>query len=285
MHTWMVDAASRHHTLPVDAVATLLHAADDRAPAARLLEFLNQIVAVDFLSLVSHVSPQDDPAPRLVEGHSQAAGGRNVTAECFAIYRQRYWQNDPAAGIADHLRGERAGASAVTVLHCLPDDIPVASWRNEIYERERLAGRFTFLYTPQPGQAYSINLYRRQPLGAFRGEEVDRLLATAPLLRQVHRQVLARAASPAAHPAVIDGPVPDAERLLAATQCRLSPRELQVCARIACGITADGIAADLGIAPSTVVTLRKRAYVKLAGAGMVGGRWRLMLLARLGLRG
>ena len=133
MQTWMVDAASRRRTLPVDAVATLLHAADDRAPAARLLEFLNQVVAVDFLSLVSHVSPLADPAPRLVEGHSQAAGGRNVTAECFAIYRQRYWQNDRATEIADHLRGER------------------------------LAGRFTFLYKPQPGQAYSINLCRRGP--------------------------------------------------------------------------------------------------------------------------
>lgn len=64
----------------------------------------------------------------------------------------------------------------------------------------------------------------------------------------------------------------------------LSPRELQVCARIACGITADGIAADLGIAPATVVTLRKRAYAKLADAGIVGGRWRLMHLARLGHR-
>jgi DNA-binding NarL/FixJ family response regulator len=32
---------------------------------------------------------------------------------------------------------------------------------------------------------------------------------------------------------------------------------------IACGISADGIADDLEIAPSTVLTLRKRAYAKL----------------------
>ena len=43
----------------------------------------------------------------------------------------------------------------------------------------------------------------------------------------------------------------------------LSSRERDVCARIACGLTADGIAADLDIAPSSVLTLRKRAYAKL----------------------
>ena len=281
MQTWLVDAPSRHHALPASAVATLLHACDDVAPAARLLEFLNEVVAVDFLSLVSHVCAAHSPGPRLIEGHCHAVGGRNVTAECFAIYRQRYWQSDQATRIAEHLQAERAGASAVTVLHCLPDDIPVAGWRNEIYERERLAGRLTFLYTPQPGEAYSINLYRREPLGAFRSGEVERLLATAPLLRQVHRQVLARSQSTGTLPVPIDGPIPEAERVFAGMQCGLSPRELQVCARIACGITADGIAADLGIAPSTVVTLRKRAYAKLAGAGIIGSRWRLMLLARL----
>jgi DNA-binding NarL/FixJ family response regulator len=37
-----------------------------------------------------------------------------------------------------------------------------------------------------------------------------------------------------------------------------------VCARIACGLSMDGIAADLGIAKSSVLTLRKRAYNKLA---------------------
>ena len=57
--------------------------------------------------------------------------------------------------------------------------------------------------------------------------------------------------------------VAQAEQALADRAPRLSLRERQVCARIAVGLTADGIGADLGVAPSTVVTLRKRAYAKL----------------------
>ena len=302
--TWLVDAAPRNHVLPASAVAMLLRAADDATPAARLLDFLNEVVTVDFLSLVSHRSAAESSGPRLVEGHGQAGSnaprradrpdasrgagraagrddGRDVTAECFAIYRQRYWQSDAATRIAEHLQAEPGGAPAVTVLHWLPNDIPVSAWRSEIYDREHLAGRLSFLYTPQPGQAYSINLYRREPLGAFRSGEVDRLLAVAPLLRQVHRQVLARPVPTASLPIPIDRTILDAERVLARMQLKLSPRELQVCARIASGVTADGIAADLGIAPSTVATLRKRAYGKLGDAGIIGGRWRLSQLPGL----
>jgi DNA-binding NarL/FixJ family response regulator len=52
----------------------------------------------------------------------------------------------------------------------------------------------------------------------------------------------------------------------------LSARERAVCARIACGVSADGIAAELDVAPSTVTTLRKRAYAKLTRRGLGSGR-------------
>ncbi|MBQ0919700.1 LuxR family transcriptional regulator, partial [Hydrogenophaga aromaticivorans] len=58
----------------------------------------------------------------------------------------------------------------------------------------------------------------------------------------------------------------------------LSPRERAVCARIALGLSAEGIAVDLDVAPSTVITLRKRAYQKLAEAGLPAQR---LGLARL----
>ncbi|MCY1552274.1 Bacterial regulatory protein, luxR family [compost metagenome] len=62
------------------------------------------------------------------------------------------------------------------------------------------------------------------------------------------------------------------ERTLQRTAPQLSPREREVCARIVCGIGADGIATDLGIAASSVATLRKRAYLKLA----IHGRQQLL---------
>ena len=43
----------------------------------------------------------------------------------------------------------------------------------------------------------------------------------------------------------------------------MSTRECEVCARTLAGETADGIAADLGLGRSTVLTYRQRTYRKL----------------------
>jgi DNA-binding CsgD family transcriptional regulator len=57
--------------------------------------------------------------------------------------------------------------------------------------------------------------------------------------------------------------VADARDSLRQRAPQLSEREREVCARLAIGMTQDGVAADLGVAPSTVATLRQRAYAKL----------------------
>lgn len=275
--TWFVNTPPQGHALPASAVATLLDAPHDEAPAAKMLAFINQVAPVEYLSLVAYAGTPAQ-APELVEGHAHGAHGRDVTAECFAIYRRSYWRSDQATQIAGHLC-QAGGAQPVTALHFHPGDIPVASWRNEIYEREHLSDRLSFIYAPLPHTAYAINLYRDEAQGRFGAAEIERLLAVAPLLRQVHQGALRLGAQRASPPVDAATRIALARSALA-RQARLSPRELDVCARIACGISADGIAADLDIAPSTVLTLRKRAYAKLADAGLGGGRLRLALLAR-----
>lgn len=53
------------------------------------------------------------------------------------------------------------------------------------------------------------------------------------------------------------------EERLRPSQPRLSPREMQVAARIIYGISSHGIAVDLGIGEESVATYRKRAYHRL----------------------
>ncbi len=115
--------------------------------------------------------------------------------------------------------------------------------------------------------------------GALGREGGERLLAVATLLKQVHCGVLRLGQRGHAAPLSRDAQVGQALFALQARVPALSPREAAVCARIACGTSADGIAAELGIAPSTVLTLRKRAYAKLAQAGFSGGRLQLSRLA------
>ena len=78
----------------------------------------------------------------------------------------------------------------------------------------------------------------------------------------------------ALRPGVQDGPAtrlsPEAAAaLLLRLPARLSRREQEVCALTLAGHTREGIGLALGIAPSSVATLRRRAYGKLAihGAG------------------
>ncbi|HYF17536.1 MAG TPA: LuxR C-terminal-related transcriptional regulator, partial [Ramlibacter sp.] len=99
----------------------------------------------------------------------------------------------------------------------------------------------------------------------------------APLLRQAHRTALCSGAPPDGDRA---SRIARAEATLRRKAPELSAREAAVCARIACGTSADGIAAELDVAPSTVVTLRKRAYAKLAARGLVGGRLSLAAFVR-----
>ncbi|MGV3570666.1 MAG: helix-turn-helix transcriptional regulator [Ramlibacter sp.] len=267
MQTWNVHPQPGAGSVDLASVDLLLQAPGARQPAAKLLAFVDAIAPVDYLSLVEYVPSRRDglAAPELVEGHA-APGIENVTPDCFALYRERFWRQDEATRLAQHL----GDASApVTALRFAPADIGLPSWRRDIYDRARLDDRLSFFYSPVRGSAFAINLYRGRRHGAFGEAEIGRLLAVAPLLRQAHRAVLGAARDTRGR----DQRIADAAEALRRRAPELSERERAVCARIACGITADGIAVDLDVAPSTVTTLRKRAYAKLAARGLGTGRY------------
>lgn len=263
--TWSLDAPPQGHTLSGAAVAALLDVAAGPASAPRLLSAIKQVVPVEHLSLVEFRRQRQAVVPELVQGCSDHTHDRDVVAECFAIYRRSYYQSDAVMALAEQV-GQRP-ARGVAALHCRADELPVAGWRNDIYVRERLTERFSLLHASAPGVVHAIHLYRDERQGLFGAAEIGQLLALAPLLRQAHHASL-RAAVAADLPSRVASAT---DRLLHGAP-RLSPRERAVCARIACGISADGIAAELDIAPSTVITLRKRAYVKLAELGLPAHR-------------
>jgi len=279
LETWHIDIAPSSQALPASAVALLLEAPHDAEPAAKMLDFLNAMMPVNYLSLVEYVSHGGVAAPMLVEGHAGNRQLSQVTADCFAIYRKHFWREDHGTQIAQHLSRGHSASSPVTALHFSAVDILVDSWRTDIYDRANLADRLSFFYSPVPGSAYAINLYRDNTQGPFQPREIQRLLGVAPLLKQTHRGAL-RSGPMRVEGLALESRIGTAEAALRRKVPDLSPRELAVCARVACGISADGIAADLDVAPSTVITLRKRAYAKFAGRGITAGRLQLAELAR-----
>jgi DNA-binding NarL/FixJ family response regulator len=253
---WTVREPTTDAHCSMGAVVALLEGLRRHSPGQAALRFLHRQVPLEYLAVVEHTG--DGSAPRLLEGLSVTQPQQDVTARCFSLYQANFHRLDHAASLAHHLVNVDPQTPQVEVLHYRLHDIPHPSWREKIFERERLAGRLSILFAGNAQNAYALNVYRDAGAGAFDGDELQRFVAVAPLLRAALLPQL-EWLRPVATPQRIEL----AERRLADRADGLSPREREVAARIACGLSNDGIAADLGVAPATVVTLRKRAYAKL----------------------
>ncbi|WP_288486967.1 helix-turn-helix transcriptional regulator [uncultured Novosphingobium sp.] len=118
---------------------------------------------------------------------------------------------------------------------------------------------------------YAIAALRSNETGEFAGTQLKSLARTADVL------IAVCAKHAAMHwdkdkAAAQFGSIEKIEKNLRESDWGLSERELQVSARILFGITAYGIALDLGLGEETVATYRKRLYARLR----LGGRHELL---------
>jgi DNA-binding CsgD family transcriptional regulator len=276
MEVWNVgtECSDAGEVVSVGAVALLLDALDSPDPTQSFHAFLSHIAPIDFLTHVQYVRRRQGglAAPELLAGHA-APEIRNTTAQCFAIYRERFWRQDECTSIAQKLSGE---GNFIGAVHFTPDDVSAPPWRRDVYRRMQIGDRLSFLYSPAEGAVFGVNMYRTQRHGPFRRDEIERLTAVAALVRKIHASLLA---APVQRSSAVRR-LETATRQLHQQFPELSEREVQVCARIACGVSADGIAAEFNLSGSTVATLRKRAYGKLRLHGIVPGRALLTEMAR-----
>ena len=253
---WQIESAPTSTPLLTPAaVQHLLGAWDAPDPAHALLGFIDAVVPVAYLSLVEYRRGD----MRQVAADAVGSHDVDVARRCYRLFSQRFAHADPAS---PHVREAQAAGIArpgVTALLYRNEDIPDPAWRRSIFEDHHLRGKFSLIYAPADGQVISLNLYRDADQGEFDEAAAERLLAVAPLVRQVHRHALGLGSR---LPAVADRVGPAEQRLMGLGK-GLTPRECAVCARIASGMSTEGIALDLGVASSTVVTLRKRGYAKL----------------------
>ena len=120
------------------------------------------------------------------------------------------------------------------------------------------------------GRVHALNFYRHTGFGEFDSVELERICAAAPIVRAA---LQARLQS-ARHASDPDRLAQVASRL--AQRCGvLTRREIEALSRVVLGWSTDAIAEDLGIAASTVVTLKKRAYVKLNVHNRMALAWSL----------
>jgi len=230
-----------------DAFAPAVAALGTARFAVELLAALNRMVAVDHLSLMRFA---DRTRPPVLES-AVWRGGEHV-AEVQRAYLGGLYRHDPNLQIEPH---------EIRVLRLHRDAIENAQYRERCYRRAGLIERLS-VTAPCAGERVALNLYRHERSGAFSEADaqaiggVARLLASlavkhagmlGALLRSRERSD--RVAAFAARLHALDG--------------RLTPRELDVLARILTGMSSAGIALDLRVGLNTVLTYRKRGYGRL----------------------
>ena len=139
---------------------------------------------------------------------------------------------------------------------CVPGNIVSPEFRRRVFEEAGIVERISIIQRGADAWR-GINVARHCSEGCFTDDEAESLVELALLvlpMLPVNRQRQVQA-----HPLSV-------AQLESRFESRfeiLTPRERQVCARAAAGMSVAATADDLGIAPSSVLTYRQRAYQRL----------------------
>lgn len=255
MLTWELGAERRpvsadaQPVAPCDEhLAVIVDAIGEPEFGQLALQRLNRAAAVDFWSVyrLDRAAP-----PRMFL--SGSCKGRDVSDDCFRSYREGLYRDDPTFAGAHQM----AAASGTAMTLWNEAEIP-SPHRDRIYRRHGIRERLSVVGGDGDGGLLAVNLYRYDAAGSYRDREIDSVQALARgLLASVRKHIQIAARMTAAAPAA------DTHALLLAHCPTLTRRELEVCERLLRGWTYDGIAADLGLSPTSVKTYRARAFDRL----------------------
>lgn len=219
----------------------------------------------DLLSYVGNLGTVDHAAVIRFDASEHARVTTSATRESLRIngyhvrdaYERRFFRADPNRAAW----GNAPSDSGALVRRLRPGSIADESYRFHCFDLPALVDRLS-LITAHRGMLYCVNLYRCSHSGPFSDEEVAAVQQCSPLLASLavkHDELTHR--NPLPHDRTAR--VADLVRRLAAARKKLTRRELEIAARIIAGMSSSAIALELDIAPSSVVTYRKRAYGKL----------------------
>ena len=254
MQAWNLNAASAHasvHASAVDGLMShLIEALGEPDFGHRLIDRLNDLVAVDFFSVYQLDA---EATPRMFLSSSRS--GQDVSNDCFRSYQQRLHAQDHTFDGAKGLLG--GGGIAMAYAH---QSHFAPAHRAAIYSRHGIQDRLSVVCRAEGGLVLATNFYRfeRQPMfGSIDGDAIQSVAKSvaACVTKHISMAECFRAG------AQLD--IHSLMRELAVLYPRLTARELDVCTGLLLGRTYDGIAVDLGLSVATVKTYRLRAFDKL----------------------
>jgi DNA-binding CsgD family transcriptional regulator len=184
-------------------------------------------------------------ACRVVDAASGA--GTPTARRTSDLYVRRFARLDVNAALSASVPPGQVVATQVTTA-----DVTDAEYRACCYERNGLVDRLSLLARSGRRSAVALNFYRAARAGVTTDRERSTLLDAAPMLMGLAMR----------HAELVDVDAAAAIRRLPGGD-RLTPRELDACALLVEGWTVAQAADRLGVRPSTVVTLKRRAFARL----------------------
>lgn len=229
------------------AVAAVGTAQFDRA----LLRALNRLGAVDHLTSLTHRA-EEGLRTLVLASREEEATVRSLTRD----YVARHHALDP--NFAELVRpGWRR---RVALRRHEAARLKSRAYETRFFTTVGIVDKLSLLWR-NAETGYYVNLYRTRRSGPFAAAELRALSGAAPFVASlVHLHAGRRRLAGALG---ANEPLDLTARLVALLSDRLTAREQAVLARVLLGLRTEGIALDLGVKPSSIITFRKRAYAKL----------------------
>lgn len=199
---------------------------------------------------ISFVRKADEKVPYIVMSASEnGEGTRRAEA-----YRARYFRYDPINRLLD-----KTTPDGIYLARVKSDEILQSDYRQTCYTRPGFQEKVTIASNDREFPVV-LSLFPKDAHVEFGPDEVDRLANIAQIVLsgiKIHSRMTTKLArNQRLTPEEI-------EVRLKTNFPGLSNREVAVCARSLLGSTAEGIASDLGIKQTSVLTYRRRAYDRL----------------------
>lgn len=168
-------------------------------------------------------------------------------------YVERYLPIDPVW----QAYGAAPAEHDIALLRVRPGDIASAGFRRTFFDQPGIVERVSVIQRG-PNEWRVLNVSRHHSHGCFSDAELQALVGLASLaLPMLPHNRMVRAAAPQLTVAQL-------EERFASRFAELTPREREVCARAAIGMSVEATALDLRIAKTSVLTYRRRAYQRLS---------------------
>ena len=181
---------------------------------------------------------------------SASLGIPDTTRECWNAYLSGPYWSDRTLATQD------APTDRMVLCHIMAPEVP-AQHRARVYEAHGMAERVSIVQR-QNAAIFAINFYRHEHQRPFSDGQLADFESLAPALLS-----LAQKQIELTRPRLARRNTCEWMRQLQQFESALTPRELEVCARLLTGMTQEGIALDLGLSLPTVKTYRNRAFARL----------------------